>query len=163
MSSPIGRDRPPPFLVSPRQNSSDDRSLFTVLCTCMYDGVYANLRFVQIYTKDAPRAHARETIAPSSPPIAAREKFFPGRGGQREYLRSPSPRLARAYYPLPPLLPLHYFSRLFFFFFFVFFFYSFFFFKFFRRSEYVVPILTGVPSFSSVKMKNQKALLRSSA
>lgn len=33
----------------------------------------------------------------------------------------------------------------------------------FRYSEYVVPILTGVP-FSSVKMKNQKALdLRSSA
>ena len=33
----------------------------------------------------------------------------------------------------------------------------------FRHSEYVVPILTGVP-FSSVKMKNQKALdLRSSA
>jgi len=47
--------------------------------------------------------------------------------------------------PLPAFFPLHSFFLLF------------------RHSEYVVPILTGVP-FSSVKMKNQKALdLKSSA
>lgn len=90
-----------------------------------------------IYKRSRPRAHVpkKKKGTPFREKIArsSREKRIPPSGAFSECLCLP--------FFLPSLL----------------------FFLSFRHSEYVVPILTGVP-FSSVKMKNQKALdLRSSA